>query len=65
MTIHTVLANLEAGDTITAIKCGHGEVLLRIGSDLMVWVHRRETPEVYAEMCERFGLKEESETEAA
>ena len=60
MKIHTVLAYLEPGDTIHAYLHKPGDMVLSIGGTALVWIHEKDTPEVYAEMCGRFGLQEET-----
>ena len=60
MKINTLMIDLEAGERITARLTGHGLLLIEVGGEVMVWVSHRKTPEVYAEMCRRFGLKNET-----
>ena len=33
---------------------------LHVGPALIMWIYEKDTPEVYAEMCERFGLENET-----
>ena len=65
MRVHTVGMDLEPGERITAKIHRPGLLCLNLGPYAFLWVEEAKTPEVYAEMCERFELKEESKTEAA
>ncbi len=60
MKIHTVLAHLEPDERIRAYLHKPGELVLAIGGTVLVWIYERDTSEVYTEMCERFGLENET-----
>ncbi len=64
MRTNTVITVLESGDRVWARLNKTGDMVISFGNALYVWIEEAKTPEVYAEMCERFGLKE-SKTEAA
>ena len=57
MKINTLMIDLEAGERITARLTGHGLLLIEVGGEVMVWGSERKTPEGYAELCERCGLR--------
>lgn len=58
MRIHTVIMDLGPEDQFRVCLHGSGELLLKIGHQVLVWITEKDSPEVYAEMCERFELKE-------
>lgn len=57
----SVITSLEEGDEVGARLHRDGELILDFGADLTVWVYRRKTPEVFADLCERFDLQEEAD----
>ena len=58
MITHTMIMRLEHGDTVTARLPEAGRLRLGIGSELAVFIYRHDSPDVFADLCERFGLVE-------
>ena len=60
MKIHTVIMDLGPGEGLTAILHNPGLLRLSLGPDASLWVKRATNPEVYAELCEQYGLQNET-----
>ncbi len=60
MNVHMVIAHIEKGDTVTAELHRPGEVMMKIGGGVMVWIYERTNPKVFADICRRFDLQKET-----
>ncbi len=60
MNVHMVIAHIEKGDTLAVEIHRPGEIVMKIGGGVMVWIYERTNPEVYGDICKRFDLQKEA-----